>query len=33
MCEHREFIHGDFEARRCLYSACECSGFTLIAVA
>jgi hypothetical protein len=28
-CEHTEFVHGDFEARRCLYSECACSGFTL----
>jgi hypothetical protein len=29
MCEHSEFVHGDYEARRCLYSECGCSGFTL----
>jgi hypothetical protein len=28
-CEHSEFIHGDFDARRCLYTECVCSGFTL----
>jgi hypothetical protein len=28
-CEHSEFIHGDFDARRCLYTECACSGFTL----
>jgi hypothetical protein len=33
MCEHTEFVHGDFEARRCLYSECGCNGFTLGAVA
>ncbi len=33
MCEHTEFVHGDFEARTCLYSECDCSGFTLGAVA
>ena len=27
-CEHSEFIHGDHDARRCLYSACACGGFT-----
>jgi hypothetical protein len=32
-CEHTEFVHGDIEARRCLYSECGCSGFTLVAVA
>ncbi len=29
LCEHTEFVHGDFEARRCLYSECGCSGFTI----
>lgn len=29
MCEHSEFVHGDYEARLCLYSECGCSGFTL----
>ena len=29
MCEHSEFVHGDHEARRCLYSECVCSGFKL----
>lgn len=29
ICEHSEFVHGDFEARRCLYSECRCSGFQL----
>jgi hypothetical protein len=33
ICEHTEFVHGDLEARRCLYSECGCSGFTLGAVA
>jgi hypothetical protein len=33
ICGHREFVHGDVEARRCLYSECGCSGFTLGAVA
>jgi hypothetical protein len=28
-CEHTEFSHGDYEARRCLYSVCGCSGFTV----
>jgi hypothetical protein len=32
MCEHTEFVHGDVEARRCLYSECGCGGFTLGAV-
>ncbi len=27
-CEHSEFIHGDIDVRRCLYSECQCSGFT-----
>jgi len=31
-CEHTEFVHGDIEARRCLYSECGCSGFTLSAL-
>lgn len=30
ICEHSEFVHGDFEARRCLYSECRCSGFKLL---
>lgn len=29
-CEHTEFVHGDFESRRCLYSECGCSRFTLV---
>ena len=29
MCEHTEFVHGDSEARLCLYSECGCGGFTL----
>ena len=29
-CEHSEFIHGDVEARRCLYSECGCKGFTIV---
>jgi hypothetical protein len=33
MCKHTEFVHGDFEARRCLYSECGCIGFVLGAVA
>jgi len=28
-CEHTEFVHGDFEARRCFYSECDCGSFTL----
>jgi hypothetical protein len=32
-CEHSEFIHGDYEARRCLYSSCGCSGLTVGAAA
>jgi len=28
-CEHSEFIHGDIEARRCLYSECGCSGYKI----
>ena len=28
MCEHTEFVHGDVDARRCLYSECACDGFT-----
>jgi hypothetical protein len=32
-CEHSEFIHGDYEARRCLYSTCGCSGLTVGAAA
>ena len=27
-CHHAEFIHGDHNVRLCLYSECECSGFT-----
>ncbi|MEO8475560.1 MAG: hypothetical protein ABI572_00740 [Actinomycetota bacterium] len=30
MCEHTEFVHGDIEARRCLYSECGCAGFTAV---
>jgi hypothetical protein len=26
-CEHRELIHSDDGPRRCLYSACVCTGF------
>lgn len=26
-CEHSEFVHGDREPRRCLYTECGCSGF------
>lgn len=32
MCQHSEFVHGDSEFRRCLYSHCECVGF-LVAIA
>ena len=32
-CEHSEFIHGDVDVRRCLYSECGCSGFTAEAAA
>jgi hypothetical protein len=28
-CAHSEFVHGDYDARGCLYSECECSGFKL----
>lgn len=28
-CEHSEFIHGDIDVRRCLYSECGCSGYTI----
>jgi hypothetical protein len=28
MCEHTEFVHGDAETRLCLYSECDCHGFT-----
>jgi hypothetical protein len=28
MCAHTEFVHGDVDARRCLYSECGCAGFT-----
>jgi len=28
-CEHSEFIHGDVEARLCLYSECGCGGYAL----
>jgi hypothetical protein len=31
MCEHSEFVHGDYEERRCLYSECTCSGFRMSA--
>lgn len=30
MCEHTEFVHGDVDARRCLYSECACDGFTAV---
>ena len=30
-CEHTEFVHGDYEARQCLYSECGCRGFMLVA--
>ena len=26
-CEHSEFVHGDHDDRRCLYSDCGCRGF------
>jgi hypothetical protein len=26
-CEHSEFVHGDAEPRRCLYTECHCVGF------
>lgn len=29
-CEHSEFIHGDNDLRRCLYSECLCTGFMRI---
>ena len=32
VCEHTEFVHGDLD-RSCLYSECDCSAFTLSAVA
>jgi hypothetical protein len=32
-CMHTEFVHGDVDARRCLYSECGCERFTLGAVA
>jgi hypothetical protein len=32
-CEHSEFVHGDYDARRCLYAECGCSGFTVGAAA
>jgi hypothetical protein len=32
-CEHTEFVHSDSETRHCLYSECDCSGFTTGAVA
>lgn len=28
LCEHTEFMHGDFETRHCFYSECDCIGFT-----
>jgi hypothetical protein len=28
VCEHSEFVHGDFEPRTCLYAGCACSGYT-----
>jgi len=28
-CEHAELIHGDHGARRCLYTECRCSRFTV----
>jgi hypothetical protein len=31
-CSHSEFVHGDIAARRCLYSECQCGGFTLRSV-
>jgi hypothetical protein len=31
-CEHSEFVHGDRESRRCLYTQCACVGF-LVSVA
>ena len=33
LCEHTEFVHGDHDDRRCLYSECGCTGFMLSAVA
>jgi len=32
-CEHTEFVHGDHDARPCLYSQCGCGGFTVPAAA
>jgi hypothetical protein len=29
--EHSEFVHGGYQARRCLYSECRCGGFILLA--
>jgi hypothetical protein len=28
-CEHSEFVHGDAQPRRCLYSECDCGGFNV----
>ena len=28
VCEHTEFVHGDYVVRLCLYSECGCGGFT-----
>jgi hypothetical protein len=33
VCKHTEFVHGDLGGRPCLFSACDCEGFTLGVVA
>ena len=32
MCEHPEFVHGDSETRKCLYTECDCIRFAAAAV-